>query len=139
MDMAASGQYRDTRGRRVIDVNGWEAFAKSLGFQPASVKKIQEATWTQQEMIAFNRLVETKIVDKMVKARTDRKPELMIEAQEDLAEWNRDNPLSPIQINQSQVTRRVQEANKTKAQRLAAAAPKEIRESVKRELERASN
>jgi hypothetical protein len=139
MDMAASGQYRDTRGRRVIDVNGWEAFAKSLGFQPASVKKIQEATWTQQEMVAFNRLVETKIVDKMVKARTDRKPELMIEAQEDLAEWNRDNPSSPIQINQSQVNRRVQEANKTKAQRLAAAAPKEIRESVKRELERASN
>ena len=61
--------------------------------------------------------------------------ELMIEAQEDLAEWNRDNPSSPIQINQSQVNRRVQEANKTKAQRLAAAAPKEIRQAVKEELE----
>ena len=135
LDMAQSGQYRDFKGRKVIDVDGWEAMAKAVGFQPSSVKKVQEATSTQQELIALNRFTESQIVDKMVKARTDRKPELMEEARREMQEWNAANPSSPIKIDASQVNRRVQEANKTKAQRLAAAAPKEIRESVKKQLE----
>ena len=135
MDMAQVGYYRDMRGRKVIDTNGWEALAKSLGFQPASVKKIQDATVTQQGLISQNKLRETEIADKMAKARIERKPDLEKEAREELADWNRKNPESPIRIDASQINRRVQQAMMTKARRLEKTAPQEIRQSVKRELE----
>jgi hypothetical protein len=139
LDMATMGFYRDTRGRKVIDTNGWEALAKSMGFQPASVKQIQEATFTQQILISQNKIRETEIADKMARARIERKPELAQDAREELAEWNRKNPQSPISIDASQINRRVQQAMMEKARRLEKTAPKEIRDSVKRELERASN
>lgn len=138
MDMAQMGFYRDTKGRKVIDTNGWEAAAKALGFQPSSVKRIQDATVTQQGLIAQNKLRETEIADKMARARIERKPELAQEAREELAEWNRKNPESPIRIDQSQINRRVQQAMMDKAKRIEKTAPKEIRQSVARELERAN-
>ena len=138
MDMAQMGFYRDTKGRKVIDTNGWEAAAKVMGFQPASVKRIQDATSTQQGLIAQNKLRETEIADKMARARIERKPELAQEAREELAEWNRKNPESPIRIDQSQINRRVQQAMMDKAKRIEKTAPKEIRQSVARELERAN-
>jgi hypothetical protein len=110
MDMAAMGFYRDTRGRKVIDTNGWEALAKSMGFQPANVKRIQDATSTQQGLIAQNKMRESEIADKMARARIERKPD------------------------QAQINKRVIEANKSKAQRIAATAPREIRGAVEREL-----
>jgi hypothetical protein len=134
MDMAAMGFYRDTRGRKVIDTNGWEALAKSMGFQPANVKRIQDATSTQQGLIAQNKMRESEIADKMARARIERKPDLAQEAREELAEWNRKNPGSPISIDQAQINKRVIEANKSKAQRIAATAPREIRGAVEREL-----
>lgn len=137
MDMATMGFYRDTRGRKVIDTNGWEAVAKSLGFQPSSVKRIQDATGTQQGLIAQNKLRETEIADKMAKARIERKPELAEEAREELADWNRKNPQSPIRIDAAQINRRVQQAMMDKAKRIEKTAPQEIRADVKRELERA--
>ena len=139
MDMAQLGFYRDTRGRKVIDTNGWEAVAKSMGFQPASVKTIQDATVTQQGLISQNKLRETEIADKMAKARIERKPELEQEAREELADWNKKNPESPIRIDASQINKRVQQAMMTKARRLEKTAPQEIRQSVKRELERVNN
>lgn len=138
MDMATMGFYRDTRGRKVIDTNGWEAVAKSMGFQPSSVKRIQDATSTQQGLIAQNKLRETEIADKMAKARIERKPDLEKEAREELADWNRTNPESPIRIDASQINRRVQQAMMDKAKRIEKTAPKEIRADVKRELERAN-
>ena len=138
-DMAAMGMYRDTKGRKVIDTDMWEAVAKGVGFQPASVKRVQDATGTQQNLIGQNKLRETEIADKWAAGRIERNPAKVEEAKAELAEWNRKNPQSPISIDASQINRRVQQAMMEKAKRLEKTAPKEIRESVKRELERASN
>lgn len=138
MDMAQMGFYRDTRGRKVIDTNGWEAFAKTLGFSPASVKRIQDATVTQQGLIAQNRLAWQEIRDLAIAGRIERDQDKVIEARRRFEDWNRKNPDSPLEWNQQSINKGVQEANKTKAQRIAAAAPKQIRESVKQELERAN-
>ena len=137
-DMATMGMYRDTKGRKVIDVDGWEAAVKALGFQPASVKRIQDATGTQQGLIAQNKLRETEIADKWAAGRIERNPAKVEEAKAELAEWNRKNPQSPIKIDQAQINRRVQQAMMDKAKRLEKTAPKEIRQSVKQELERAN-
>ena len=139
VDMAIMGMYRDTKGRKVIDVEPWEAAAKAIGFQPASVKRVQDATGTQQNLIGQNKLRETEIADKWAAGRIERNASKVEEAKAELAEWNRKNPQSPISIDAGQINRRVQQAMMDKAKRLEKTAPKEIRESVKRELERASN
>lgn len=138
VDMAVMGMYRDTKGRKVIDVDAWEAVAKAVGFQPASVKRVQEATGTQQNLIGQNKLRETEIADKWAAGRIERNPAKVEEAKAELAEWNRKNPQSPISIDQGQINRRVQQAMMSKAQRLEKTAPKELRQSVRQELERAN-
>lgn len=137
-DMATMGMYRDQKGRKVIDVDGWEAAVKAIGFQPASVKRVQDATGTQQGLIAQNKLRETEIADKWAAGRIEKNPSKVEEAKAELAEWNRKNPQSPISIDQSQINKRVQQAMMNKAQRLEKTAPKEIRQSVRQELERAN-
>lgn len=135
-DMATMGYYRDQKGRKVIDTDAWDAFAKGIGFQPRAVAQVQEATATQANLITQNKLRETEIADKWAQGRIERNPAKVEEAKQELADWNRNNPESPIRIDPTQINKRVQEANKTKAQRVAATAPNEIRGAVKRELER---
>lgn len=135
VDMAVMGMYRDTKGRKVIDTDMWEAVAKGVGFQPASVKRVQDATGTQQNLIGQNKLRETEIADKWAAGRIEKNPAKVEEAKEMLADWNRTNPQSPIRIDNSQINRRVQQAMMSKAKRLEKTAPKEIRADVKKQLE----
>lgn len=134
--MAELGVYQDFKGRRVIDVTKTEAMLKAIGFQPQSVKQIQEATTIQQGLIAVNKIRETEIADLWARGRIERKPDLVEDAQRQLREWNEANKYSTISIDQSQINKRVREANMTKAQRLARTAPKEIRKDVKEALEK---
>jgi hypothetical protein len=135
VDMAQMGYYRDMKGRKVVDTDGWDALAKSIGFQPRAVAQVQGATMTQANLVGQNKLRETEIADKWARGRIERKPDLIQEAKDELADWNRKNPESKIRIDEAQINKRVQEANKTKAQRIAATAPKEIRNAVKKQLE----
>jgi hypothetical protein len=134
-DMAQMGYYRDMKGRKVVDTDGWDALAKSIGFQPRAVAQVQGATMTQANLVGQNKLRETEIADKWARGRIERKPDLIQEAKDELADWNRKNPESKIRIDEAQINKRVIEANKTKAQRIAATAPKEIRNAVKKQLE----
>ena len=135
VDMATMGYYRDAKGRKVVDTDGWDALSKAIGFQPRAVAQIQDATSTQQNLITQNNLMKTEISDKWAAGRIERDPAKIEDAKRMLADWNRKNPDSPIQIDPSAVNHRVQEANKTKAQRIAATAPKQIRSAVKKSLE----
>lgn len=135
-DMAEMGFYRDQKGRKVIDTDGYDVVAKALGFQPRAVAQVQEATGVQSNLITQNKLRETEIADKWAAGRIEKDPAKVDEAKQMLADWNRNNPESKISIDANQINKRVQEANKSKAQRVAATAPKEIRGAVKKELER---
>lgn len=137
--MTDTGVYKDLRGRKVIDVTATEAMFKAIGFQPASVKNVQDATMTMQGLIALNKIRESEIADIWTRGRVERKPELIEDAKRQLAEWNSENPSSPIKIESSQINRRVQQANQTKAQRIEKTAPKEIRKAVKESLDREIN
>jgi hypothetical protein len=134
-DMASMGFYRDQKGRKVVDTDGYDVFAKALGFQPRSVAQVQEATSTQANLIAQNKLRETEIADKWAQGRIERDAGKIEDAKKMLADWNAKNPSSPIKIDAAQINKRVIEANKSKAQRVAATAPKEIRGAVKKELQ----
>lgn len=136
-DMQVTGMYRDQKGRKVIDTDGYDALAKAIGFQPNDVARVQDAAVQQQQMIAVNRMREAEIADKWAQAEFAKDREKVAEAKAELKEWNEKNPDAPIAIKYSQIFRRVREMNKSKADRIAGTAPKEIRASVKRDLKEA--
>ena len=134
IDMANTGMYRDEKGRKVINTDGYDAIAKGLGFTPSSVDNVQDASRIQQQLIALNKLRTSEISALMADGRFEKDQSKIDKAKQQLSTWNSDNKDSPIVINGQSVSKRVQEMNKTKAQRITAAAPKSIRASVKKEL-----
>ena len=132
--MLNTGMYRDQTGKKVIETETADALWKMAGFQPNDVAQVQQASRSVQQMIALNKLVESEIAGKMAQARFERSQDKMDAAREDLDAWNRNNPESRIQISASQINKRVQEMNRSKAQRMARTAPKEIRATVRSEL-----
>ena len=133
-DMADLGMYRDQKGRKVVDTDAAEAVMKAIGFQPASVKRIQESTAMQQSLIGLNKIRESEIADLWARGRIERKPELIDDARQQVADWNESNPESKIVIDSSQINKRVKQAMMDKAKRIEKTAPKEIRAAVKAEL-----
>jgi hypothetical protein len=133
-DMANTGMYRDSRGRKVIDTDGYDAFAKAIGFQPNSVARVQEATAQTQQMIGQAKLRETELADQLAEAMFERDPEKVQSARDAIARWNEDNPTSPIKIGAPQLAKRLRAMRMSKTDRIAKTAPAEIRATVKREL-----
>lgn len=137
-DMLETGMYRDAKGRKVIDTDTTEAIAKMAGFQPATVARVQEATATVQRAISLNKTVEAEIADQWAQGLYEKDADKVAEARERLAQWNEDNPATPIRITFQQVRRRLQTMNQDKATRMEKTAPKEIRNAVRRELAEAN-
>ena len=134
-DMASMGMYRDTRGRKVLDTDGFDAFVKAIGFQPADVAKVQQAAGEVQRTIDLVKMRETEIADRWARGVFEKDAEAVREARAELAEWNRDNPSAKIAIDNEQIVKRVKAMSMSRQERVAGTAPKEIRAQVKRELE----
>lgn len=134
LDMAATGMYRDDRGRKVLDVDGYDTLMKGIGFQPRDVARVQDATGMVQSAIAQNKLAETEFADRWAKAVFDGDQAAVAEVRADIATWNERNPESPIRVTIMQINRRVRAMRQDKATRIAKTAPREIRASIKEEL-----
>lgn len=133
-DMEQMGMYRDQTGKKVIDTDSGDALAKALGFQPGSVKRSQDASFEVQRMVGLNKINESRIVDKWAQGLFEKDPEKVQEARDELAQWNKNNPESPIRVKSQQIFSRVANMRMTKQQRIAKTAPAEIRREVYREL-----
>ncbi len=137
IDMATSGQYKDARGYKVMDVDGVDAAAKLIGFQPSAVARVQEADRETQSMVALTKLRESEIAGDWAKAVADGKPqEGRQRAQEQLEDWNSKNPETPIKIKLQDILRRAQNMRMNRSDRLEKTAPKEIRATVRERTQR---
>ena len=136
-DMASTGMYRDTRGRKVIDTDGIDATMKAIGFQPNDVARVQSASREVQSMVDLVKMRETEIADKWARGVFERDTDKVKSARDELASWNAANPEARIKIDSAQVIKRVREMGTSKQERLAKTAPREVRETVRRELEAA--
>jgi len=134
LDMANTGMYRDDRGRKVIDVDGYEALMKGIGFQPADVARVQQGASLVQQQVGLNKLRESEIADQWAIGIFENDPDQVRAAREALARWNADNPDSPIRIGMPQVLKRVRSMRQSKAERIEKSAPSEIRRRVRMEL-----
>lgn len=134
LDMANTGLYRDERGRKVLDVDGFDALAKAIGFQPSAVAQVQEGSYAAQRMIALNKITEADIAGRWAVGLFEGDQAKVAAARQAMLDWNRKNPESPIRINMGQVLKRVRAMRTSKEDRIAATAPREIRAAVRREL-----
>lgn len=136
VDMAATGMYRDARGRKVIDTDGYEALTKAIGFQPNDVARVQQATFAQQDRIAQVRLAQGEISDAWAQGIAERDPQKIIDAQQQLRDWNAKNPDSPIRIRPQDIQRKARTLMQSKEERIQKTAPAAIRASVREQLAR---
>lgn len=134
LDMATSGKYKDERGYKVMDVDGFDALAKSIGFQPGDVAQVQASDRAVQQMVALTRLRESEISAKWAAAVAERDPAGQQEARAQVQDWNEKNPSTPIKIRMGDILKRAKNMNMDRSERIAKAAPKEIRATVRREL-----
>jgi hypothetical protein len=134
IDMASTGMYRDTRGRKVIDTDGIDATMKAIGFQPNDVARVQNATRDVQEMVALNKMREAEIADKWARGIFEQNPKLAEEARAELARWNENNPTSRISIGTPQLLKRVLAMRQDKITRITKTTPAEMRATVRAEL-----
>lgn len=131
IDMASTGTYDDTHGRRVTDASTLDALVKAIGFQPSSVAGVQRVKGQEMQDIALVKLVKSSIAEIWAVGIRDRDAAKTARAREMIAEWNSKNPESTITIPTGSVMRRVKQMNMTAQDRMERTAPKEMRAGVK--------
>ena len=133
-DMANTGMYRDTKGKKVIDTDGYDALAKAIGFQPNDVAQVQNFTREVQKLISQNKIREAEIADQWAQGMFDKDQGKIDDARQAMKTWNENNPAAPIRIQMPQIIKRVRAMRMSKEDRILKTAPKEIRAEVRREL-----
>ena len=134
VDMVSTGYYNDSRGRRVIDVDAYEAAIKGIGVQPKRVAEVQRRRQDLQQDVALQKDVEAEISDLWARGIFERDQEKVKRARAKLLDWNLANPESRIVIAPQQIQKRVQQASMTADQRFIKTAPPELRSRVAEEL-----
>jgi hypothetical protein len=127
MDMQLTGQYRDTRGRKVADADLPDVIAKALGFQPTSVAEPRRAERYLNQSVTMAKAVEGDIAGLWASGIVEKNRGKVDEAKTMLQDWNAKNPETPIRVNMKQITRRVKQMRLTSGERLLKSTPKEIR------------
>lgn len=134
LDMAQTGMYRDTRGKKVVDTDSIEAFGKSLGFQPQRVASESRLLSEVRQDIDLHKIKEDGIADKWAQSLFERDPAGVAAARQELREWNERNPDQPIRINMQQIQRRLIEMRRSRAERTIRSTPRELREGIRESM-----
>jgi diguanylate cyclase (GGDEF)-like protein len=129
-DMAQLGMYRDLKGRKVMDTDAYEAFIKTVGFQPADVARESRRIQLAQQDVSLAKRVESEIVEAWAQGVFEKDFKKSAKAMEKLRDWNEKNPESLIRIQPSQIQRRLREMMRTRQERFVKAAPAELRGQV---------
>lgn len=134
-EMARTGEYRDTRGRKVQDITTADVIAKGIGFQPAEIAAGNRRMREVQGDIDIVKTKQEEINGKYARAIVDDDKEALAEARSELADWNQKNPELPVRLNMSTIRQRVKQAKLTKEARFIKSAPKQIRGQVREAMD----
>lgn len=134
-DMADTGIYSDTHGRKVTEVSLGEAVMKGIGFQPTSVSDIQQAKGIVMQDVNLAKAVSSAIAEMWAQGVAERNPEKSAKARAMRDDWNLKNPDSRINIKPASVQQRVRAMQATASDRMVKATPKEMRARVRVAME----
>lgn len=128
--MVKKGYATDAKGRKTVDTDNTDAAVKAIGFNPTKIAQENRKATPVYQDVALQRMKETSIVNEWVRGIVDGDNEMAINAQRKLAEWNKSNPNTPINITREQIQSRVRAALTDRNSRMIKAAPKEMRGKV---------
>jgi hypothetical protein len=134
-DMWTTGEARDTLGRKVMDADEVDGLMKFIGFQPQAIARESEKIQMirRSEQLAKN--VEGEIASAWARAIVDKDQDGVAEARAKLAQWNEDNPDSPIRIKMQQIIQRAKKLREDRASRFITSVSPERRRAVAEALE----
>ena len=132
--MANSGSYNDARGYKVIDTTPGEALFKAVGFQPATVAKVQAANYLNQREKDFYILKSQDINARWAKGIYEKSPDQVDKARAMITDWNTKNPSQRMHANLAAISRRVKQMRMSKDDRIASTAPKALRAQMKKDV-----
>lgn len=133
-DIATSGEYRDYRGRKVVDADLGDAFIKAIGFHPNVVAEPKRVERMVQQSVALHRTRRAEINELWARGVVEKDAGKVESAREMLRDWNRKNPTAPIRMNPESVKARVKAMRSTSAERLVKASSKDMRGMVANEI-----
>ena len=133
-DIATTGEYRDYRGRKVVDADLGDAFIKAIGFHPNVVAEPKRVERMLQQSAALHRTRRAEINEAWARGIVENDPDKVARAREMLRDWNRKNPTTPIRMNPESIKSRVRAMRSTSAERLVKAASKDMRNMLENEL-----
>ncbi|MBP9806540.1 MAG: PLxRFG domain-containing protein [Candidatus Accumulibacter sp.] len=133
-EMARTGYAEDSQGRRTVPVNGGEAFAKGVGFNPKSVADfgdvkgdvLQDVHMVSVKREEFTSAIADAILSGDVEARQ--------QALADMRQWNEDNPKLRVVLTPGAVLKRVRDAKLEGVQRFLKTVPKTMRSDARADL-----
>ncbi len=128
--MYSSGEYQDTKNRRVSDVDVLDAAMKGIGFQPQGIALESQKLGEVRRSIDLALRVESEIVGRLARAYIDKDQDAAVKARQDLANWNNQNPGARIAISPAQIAGRAREMRTTREERFVRTTPKEMRQEV---------
>lgn len=134
-EMLRTGEARDMRGRKIVDVGMGDAFIQAIGFNPSVKAEAGRKAVEVNEMIGYNKRMESEIVGRLARGVADRDQDAIAEAQQQLTDWNRTNPDAPIIINSQQVRHRIMQLQMERSGRIVKMAPPELRRRVSEALD----
>lgn len=134
-EMAQTGEYRDTRGRKVQDVDLIDSLVKTLGFQPQQIAAESRRIQAIQQDKGMMDAVKAAITERWADGIAEKDQEAISKAREALKDWNEKNPDTIIVIRPSTILTKVRDMRLSKAERYAKSVPKSMRARVRSELE----
>ena len=130
MQMWNTGEYRNTRGQKVMNTDTVDAVMKGVGFQPAQIARESAAMGEVQRSVQLAKNVEGQIAEKWAQGLNDGDQAKVADARADLRAWNEKNPEAPMRITMQQVIQRVRQMRMSREQRAVRNAPREMRPAV---------
>ena len=134
LEMWETGEYRDRRGRRVIDSSALDGFVKLLGFNPSRVAEESRRIGEAMSDVNLQRETEQSIADEWAKALADEDDRGIARARQRMVDWNERNPDLRVVIKPAQLRQRVRELRATREERFVKRAAPEIRGRVADQL-----
>ena len=133
--MMETGEYRDSKDRKVMDVDGVDAAMKALSFQPAQIAResAKMSENRQSEMLA--KAVEGEITDAWARAMVDGDAQAQEDARQRLLDWNKKNPDMPIRVNRAQIATKAKKMRQSRAERYIKTVAPERRQAATKEVE----
>lgn len=135
VQMGETGEYRNAKGQKVVDVDAADVAAKFVGFQPGNVATETQKLGQTMQSIQLAKNVTQEIAQKWAQALNDHDAEAAAAARAELRDWNEKNPDEQLKISMQSLLARVREMRLDRDTRTIKRTPIGMRQEVREALQ----